>query len=264
MRGTTGKILSVCAAILALTAAANGSTLKVREGRPILDGVYVDGHGPYRFLLDTGSNINLIESKLASSIALVSTYQVALATSGGSTSLRGAEGQHIRVDSAEADGQMILISDLQEIKQAFPDVQGVLGQFFLSRFDYFLDLRGRRFEIGKHDVDGVRVPIEWLNGRPAVATSLGRMILDSGAAQVTLFGIEPDKKPYTWNTVSGSQDVGVISGRTLRIEDRTIWKGEAVAIPRPREGEADIAGLLPLSVFKTVYVCNSDGYAVLD
>jgi hypothetical protein len=227
-------------------------------------GVYVNGHGPYRFLLDTGSNVNLIETKLASSIGLAPTFQVALASSGGSTQLPGAEGQQIRVDSTEADGQMILLSDLKEIKRAFPDVQGVLGQFFLSRFDYLLDLRRRRFEIGKHDVDGTRVPVEWLNGRPALTTSLGRMIMDSGSAQVTLFGIEPDKKNYTWKTVSGSQDAGVVSGRSLRIDVRTIWQGEAVAVPRPQQGEADIAGLLPLSVFKTVYVCNSDGYMVLD
>lgn len=34
----------------------------VRDGRPVVDGVFVNGHGPCRFLVDTGSNVNLIET----------------------------------------------------------------------------------------------------------------------------------------------------------------------------------------------------------
>ena len=39
--------------------------MRVRDGRPIVDGVYVNGHGPYRFLVDTGTMRNLIDADLA-------------------------------------------------------------------------------------------------------------------------------------------------------------------------------------------------------
>jgi hypothetical protein len=32
--------------------------------------------------------------------------------------------------------------------------KGVLGQQFLSHFDYFLDMRGKQLEFGRHDAGG--------------------------------------------------------------------------------------------------------------
>jgi hypothetical protein len=46
------------------------------------------------------------------------------------------------------------------------------------------------------------------------------------------------------------------------IGGRTFWHGDAVAIPRPADTGA--AGLMPVSLFKAVYVCNSEGYLLLD
>jgi len=33
--------------------------LSMRSGRPLLDNVYLNGHGPYQFLLDTGSETDV-------------------------------------------------------------------------------------------------------------------------------------------------------------------------------------------------------------
>jgi hypothetical protein len=104
-----------------------------------------------------------------------------------------------------------------------------------------------------------------VNGRLAVSTSLGDLILDSGASRLVLFGVEPDiglGGKREWRTVAGSQEVGVISIKPLVIEGRTIWRGEAVAITNRSEPGVD--GLLPLSLFKTIYVCNSEDYVVFE
>ena len=61
--------------------------------------------------------------------------------------------------------------------------------------------------------------------------------------------------------MTGSLKVGTVS-RELVIEGRTIWRGEAVAVPR--SPESSVVGLLPVSLFKSVYVCNSEGYVVLE
>jgi len=58
-------------------------------------------------------------------------------------------------------------------------------------------------------------------------------------------------------TLTGSQSVGTVA-RRLTIEGQNVWRGDAVAIPG--EGESGIAGLFPLNMFKTVYICNSQGY----
>ena len=190
-------------------------------------------------------------------------FQVDLATATGKTPSAGSDGNEVVVDSAKADGQKFLFSELESIHTRFPDVQGVLGQWFLSRFDYMLDLRGQRLEFGKQDRNGTRARFTMLNGRPAISTNLGDLVLDSGAALLVLFGVEPYAgyaREVSMRTLTGSQVAG-LAPRTLIVEGRTIWHGDAVAIPnRP---EPAVYGLMPLSLFKQVYFCNSENYVIL-
>jgi len=138
----------------------------------------------------------------------------------------------------------------------------VLGQWFLSGFDYLLDLRGKRLEFGKQSPNGSRSQFRLLDGRSAVSTSLGDLVLDSGAPRLILFGVRPDAGELSeMLTVTGSGSVGMVASR-LVIEGRNIWRGDAVAIPN--QAEPGIAGLMPLSLFKTIYVCNSEGYVVFE
>jgi predicted aspartyl protease len=239
--------------------------LQVRDGRPIVNGVYVNGHGPYRFLVDTGANINLIETGIAQKIGMTPTFQVDLASAAGKVPVSGSDGSEIVLDSAKADGQKFLFSGLDAIHNSLPDVQGVLGEWFLSRFDYTLDMKGKLIEFGKQERSGLRTAYKVINARPVVSTSLGDLALDSGAGRLTLFGVRSDvggDLKSEWRTIAGAQKIGVVSGKPLVIDGRRIWEGDAVAIPnRP---EAGVDGLLPLGLFKTIYVCNSEGYVVFE
>lgn len=256
----------ICTLILASSPLVSATNLRVQEGRPIVDCVFVNGHGPYRFLVDTGSNVNLIDSNLARAIGMSATFQVDLASATGTIPTPGSDGNDVALDAVKADGQKFLYSGLETIHKFSPDIQGVLGQWFLSQFDYTLDLRGKRIEFGKQqDRNGTRIQLRMINGRLAVSTSLGDLILDSGAARIVLFGVEPDiglGGKREWRTVAGSQEVGLVSTKPLVIEGRTIWRGDAVAIPNRSEPGVD--GLMPLSLFKAIYVSNSDGYIIFD
>src|ERR1700689_1773427 len=113
-----------------------GVKLQIREGRPIVDGIYVNGHGPYLFLLDTGTNVNLIETHLAKSIGMNAAYQVDFGSAAGKTLLPGSDGNEVELesvnalDSVKAKDQKFLFSPLDAIHDLLPDVQGVLGQWF--------------------------------------------------------------------------------------------------------------------------------------
>lgn len=226
--------------------------MQVRDGRPIVDGVFVNGHGPYRFLLDTGNNVNLIETGLARKIGMRATFQVDFASAAGKTPMAGSDGNEVALDSAKANGQKFLFSGLDAIHNLSPDVQGVLGQWFLSGFDYMLDLQGKRLEFGKQDRNGTRAPFTMPNGRMAISTSLGDLVLDSGADRLILFGVEPDEsyggKSFA-HTLTGSQAVGMAS-RKLIVEGRNVWHGDTVAMPSL--SEPGVAGLLPLRLFKAI------------
>jgi len=255
----------ICSLIIAAGCLFGGAKLQVRDGRPVVDGVYVNGHGPYRFLVDTGSNVNLIEAGIAKKIGMNATFQVDLASAAGKVAVSGSDGNEVVLESARADEQKFLFSGLDAIHNSSPDVQGVLGEWFLSRFDYTLDLRGKRLEFGKQGQSGTRVAYKVINARPVVSTSLGDLALDSAAARLTLFGVRSDVGgdfKSELRTVAGTEKIGLVSGKTLIIDGRKIWDGEALALPnRPEPG---VDGLLPLGLFKTVYVCNSGGYVIFD
>jgi hypothetical protein len=237
--------------------------IEMREGRPVVDGVYVNGHGPYRFLVDTGATLNQIEPKLAQSIGLTETFQTSLRSSTGVTSTSGSEGHELRVGPITADAQVFLFAGMDAIHQLSFDIQGVLGQVFLSRFDYVLDVRARRMAFGRVEPDGkgTRIAFQLVQGRPLVPTNLGLLVLDSGAHLLVRFGVKAVEATYEMVTVSGRTQLGTVFS-TLVIQGRTLWRGDAIAVPQP--AEADAAGLLPINLFKTVYVCNSEGYVVLN
>jgi hypothetical protein len=261
MRHTFQRLIG--SIIIGTSCLSGGAKLEVRDGHPILDGVYVNGHGPYRFLVDTGTNVDLIEAHLAESIGLMTTFRTELASAAGVTTAPGSDGNEVALGSVKVDRQVFLFLTLDAIRHRWPDVQGVLGEQFLSRFDYTIDLRNRRIEFGKQDEAGIRGRLMMINGRPAVPTSLGDLVLDSGADRLTLFGVRPDAESYgrsELRTVAGSQRIGMVFAKPLVIDGRKIWEGDALALPSRREPGVD--GLLPLSLFRSVYVCNSDGYVI--
>ncbi len=249
--------------IIAATHAFGSIKLIVRDGRPIVDGVYVNGHGPYRFLVDTGSNVNLIEAGVARKIGMIAAFQVSLASAAGNTATPGSDGNEVALDSVKAGNQKFLFSSLDAIHNSSPDVHGVLGQWFLAQFDYTLNLQARQLEFGKRDLTGTHSPFHMINARPVVSTSLGDLALDSGQSHLVLFGVQAGNgSGYELRTVAGSQVVGKVSSKPLIIDGRRISDGEAIAIPsRPEPG---VDGLMPLGAFKAIYICNSEGYVIFE
>lgn len=256
--------LLICSLIIAGASLFGEVKMQVRDGHPVVYAVYVNGHGPYRFLLDTGSNVNLMETELAQSIGLNASYRTELASSTGVTVVPGSKGIEVSLDSRKAEGQEFLFMRLA-FHDRWPDLQGVLGQQFLWHFDYMLDLKGKRLVFGKQDPAGTRVPFRMINGRPAIGTSLGQLVLDSGADRLVLFGVKADLRLGDHGqmlTFTGSQKIGMTNGKLLTIEGRKIWRGDALAIPNRSESEVD--GLMPLSLFKVIYFCNSEGNVVFE
>ena len=128
--------------LIIATVSAHGSVkIQLRGDRPVVDGIYVNGHGPYRFLLDTGSNINLIDVHLASKIGLIVSGKVELTSAGGESSAAESDGNESAVDIAKASGQRFVISSLDAIHNSETDAQGVHGMRILSQFDFAIDLQ---------------------------------------------------------------------------------------------------------------------------
>jgi hypothetical protein len=233
----------------------------LREGRPIVDGVFVNGHGPFRFLLDTGAQSNQMDIRLARKIGLRATFRVEMATMAGVAQMAGTGGVRMRLGAAEAVSTEILFSSMEAIHQLTTEIQGVVGQAFLANFDYLLDLRGRRIVFGTQERKGLRAGLILAAERPAVWTSLGLLAIDSGADRLILFGAGPSGGGNL-RTATGVTRAVPARGSPLFIAGRRVRTAGAIIVTPAGVQTED--GLLPAAIFKSIYFCHSKGYLIFE
>jgi hypothetical protein len=264
------RYMTVTSILIALgsTSDAAASTadtvrLEMRDGRPVVEGVYVNGQGPYRFLLDTGSTLSHLDPHIAQLIGVRRTMQTMLRSSSGSMSVDLSEGNEILVAGVAADQQALVLGGTEGLRELGRDLQGILGQEFLSRFDYRLDLKAKRLEFAAPPslAAATRVACRRLGGRPVLATNVGALVLDSGAHYAVRFGVHAPQQTHEMVMSTGIVHVGTVFTK-VTVDGRTVWQGDAVAIPQA--GEPGIDGLLPISGFGAVYVSNSESFVVFE
>ncbi|MDE3198756.1 MAG: retropepsin-like domain-containing protein, partial [Acidobacteriota bacterium] len=141
--------------------------IQMVEGRPLLGGVYLNGHGPYRFLIDTGTTMNHLDPGVAKAIGLKAAFRTELVSSAGVTYAPGAGGITVTVDRVRADSQSFLFAGLDAVQQTYPNVRGVLGEEFLTRFDFLLAVRQKQidFKAAEPANGGTRTRFERMAGR---------------------------------------------------------------------------------------------------
>jgi len=234
--------------------------LEILGGRPVASRVFLNGQGPFRFLLDTGAQTNQVEAALARRLGLVPSYQVVLATASGTTRVPGGRVAEVTLGEATAADQELLFTSLDGVHALAPDIQGVLGQEFLSRFDYLLDFRGRRLVFSAAAPDGTRIPARVIDGRMAIETSYGDLVLDSGTQALVLFHTPVSSAPgETIRTASGAGKVSMVQAVRVRIGARSYRPAMAAVATNPAAPED---GLLPASLFGSIFVSNSAHYVI--
>ncbi len=164
--------------------------------------------------------------------------------------------------SAAASDQEFLFTDLDGVHALSADIQGVLGQEFLGRFDYLLDFANRRLVFGATAPEGgSRVGFETIDGRPAIETSEGKMVLDSGTDIAILFRAPSSAAAGRVVTGAGSASASLIQRLRVKIAGQEYRPAKAASVPRAAVRED---GEIPASLFHAVFFSNSGKYAILD
>ena len=102
---------------------------------------FINDAGPYAFLLDTGSQVTMIDEALASELRIQTTTKAAVV----GVSLQGKGGKYalvnaVRVgENARVGSLYVLAFDMKEINAAGYAVRGLIGEDFLSHFDATID-----------------------------------------------------------------------------------------------------------------------------
>ncbi len=233
--------------------------IRVIEGRPVAGNVYINGRGPYTFLLDIAAQTNHIDERLAGKLGLQRTARLEVVTISGTRMISAGQVDEIRLGEAAAKHQEMIFGDMSAVRQLVPEADGVLGQEFLGKFDYLLDFRARRIVFGPISTASPRIQVRKLHGCMAVFSNLGDLLLDSGTDTLIVFSNKEESAAFQLVTSTGA--IAANTGRRSRLMiDGVAYSAAKSVTMVPRGGQGN--GLLPMAVFQSVYISNSGNYII--
>jgi hypothetical protein len=255
---------------------------RLRDGYLMVVEAKVNGVGPFRFLVDTGTTRTVIDPALANQLQVPTVGEVNVTTVLHYRQDKLVRLQDVQLGDASVSGLGAMVDKLTRQKMLAPGIRGVLGEDFLSRFDLLIDYKQRVIQFGEPPPSGERCRFEATGeyqGAPTtnrllmdvefmeVSGSKVQLQLDTGARTPELFPVSHDAHPsQPWGssmaTSSGANDVIVHSNITLRIGATKI-PGQDVVQSR-RAVAFDAAGLLPAAIFQRIYISHSGGFVVLN
>jgi predicted aspartyl protease len=247
----------------------------------ILIPVTVNGQGALTFLLDTGSNRSAVASDLAARLALPVVARADMVTPTGTQTQLVVRLARISIGSALSTDLLASVIPSEQLRAAMPGVDGIIGQDFLSAFNYTLDYRKHRLmwtvesTDASHEIRLALIPQEGrflvelpqdARGRKSV-----RLVPDSGANGFVLFegptgsqlALDPAEGGSALVSVTGRQDARPMSLRKLQVGGVTLRNQPVVVIRRNDVGAPEGDGLLPLHLFASVSFNCREGYLVV-
>ncbi|MFL6183176.1 MAG: aspartyl protease family protein [Actinomycetes bacterium] len=237
--------------------------------------VTIDGSGPFRFMLDTGSSRSAVADDLASELAARLVARTEVVSSAGPEMHDVARLERVELAGARATFLLASVIPAARLRTIGSEIRGVLAQDFLSEFNYTLDYRRGRLTwdgTGIASCDNrAAVPLVASEGRYVVKVSDGRsqslrLVPDSGADSLVLFASpRTDDAPTAPGTVSVTGVTGSARARKARaprliVGDVTLPNSPAVIVERDY---AESDGLLPLHFFASVSFNMQDGCMIV-
>ena len=242
----------------------------------------VDGKGPFSFLLDTGSTHTVIDPSLARQLQAPVIGEASLTTVSDVRMDKLARLKEVRVGDSAVSELGAVIDKMDLVKLKAPRVRGVLGEDFLSQFDILLDYKKRILRFNGAVPAGERCRIETMGQYRGLTTTNRLLIeaefmdanggkvqlqLDTGAKMPELFPVRSDSisaQPWAGSMAftSGPNGTSVHSHATIKVGTTVV---RDVDVVQARRGVAfDAVGLLPVWIFKSIYISHTGGFVVLN
>lgn len=258
--------------------------------------VRINQAGPFDFMVDTGSQVTVIDPSLAAELDLRPQGKVGLVSVASF-----AQASATILDSLEADSKVVekspaIVQDLRQIQAADSRIHGVLGESFLAHFDLLVDyghkllcldetnamrnsLRGERipFVAPQHLEDELPF-IERLVISVHLSGTGSRAILlqlDSGSDGPILYpgSEQPEVRTLIHsaslqggNATSAQRGFAVVPPQNMQIGNHILTHISFVTpgivaknLPKQRED-----GLLPTMLFQRVFISGTDHFVIFD
>jgi predicted aspartyl protease len=247
----------------------------------IVVSLMANNEGPFDFVLDTGTDTTIVDARLASKLSLAPLSHIQQATLAGTQTLTVTILANLGAGPGQVGNLPVLVQDLTMLRKMDSHIEGIVGQDFLSHFNYLIDYRRCLVRIEQGDeirssLKGDPVSIEVSGHRMIIASeaqSTGRanlrFLLDSGANSIVLLPRAsreinlPVQENRSAMSVNGHVDLKVGRIRALKIGSQQ-FHDLVVALPSTELTPEIGDGLLPTALFKTLYVNNHEGFVMFN
>ncbi len=241
--------------------------------------VSIDGAGPFPFLLDTGSSHSVIGRSLAARLGLAFVARTTVLTSTGAELRPVVRLNQTRIGASQSEGLLASVAPTPQLAAVASGIEGIIGQDFLSAFNYTLDYRRKRLLWNDRASDdrAVRLPLVEQRGRYLVRIAATRqgppifLVPDSGSDGLVMFerggrtrlDLDPTPQSMSVHSVSGARHVRTMRLRHLTVGPLTLRNRPVAVVAREAGDAAEGDGLLPLHLFDRVTFNAGGGYLAL-
>jgi len=194
----------------------------------IIVAVSVNKSGPYDFLLDTGTQVTMVDPSLAAELRLATSGEAEVASAGFHSTASFANLESLQVGSHSVANQKVLVYDLQNLQAPGLHIQGVLAEDFLEHFDMLIDNAHSLLCLDdsagmRPEVKGQRValltpghaPAQTGDGAPLPKSLIVSVKLSDGMRPVRLKLDSGANTPFLYNT-SSYMALGAFRGASLQ------------------------------------------------
>ena len=272
-----------------------GESPRMVAGALLVIPVRINHSGPYDFMVDTGSQLNVIDPLLATELALKSQGKVGLMATATYSHASVVVLDSLETGSHAVEKPLTVVQDLSPIQAADPRIRGVLGENFLAHFDVLIDYRRGlvcldETKIMERELRGERVPLVSpgdpenevpFTERLVISVNLSDagdreilLQLDSGSDGPILYsGNKKLEEPLLKRArlqgaeVSEAQRAfALLPPQDMRIGTRTVRK---VPFVTPVNAASNVPdrnedGILATVLFERVYINHTDRYVMLN
>ena len=266
--------------------------LRLTNGHQMIVAVSVNHSGPYNFLLDTGTQITMVDPSLASELHLNTQGSAVVAGVGFNSAASFAQLDVLEACSHGVANPKVLVFNFQNPHSVDLHFRGVLGEDFLSQFDVLIDNAHNLLCLDdsaalRADVKGPHIAL-----LPAAETTGGsssfrsliisarlsdgelpvRLKLDSGTNVAFLFNTSKYATPGSTRSAGGGLNGAQRSYLTLPPQDLKIASlkfprvsfSTTIADSRKDSRRPAYDGLLTLGLFRRVLICHANHFAVFE
>jgi predicted aspartyl protease len=282
---------SLFGAALAPNPAPNPSVpVETLRGYLMVVSVTLNDCGPFKFLVDTGTNTTLIDPALADELKLKPVGRMTLGSMGKSAPVFRYFLEGFRVGEASVSHLEALALPLPQLRALDRKIRGVLGMNFLLHFSFLLDYEQQRLQIFPipelaRAPEGARIRPEINDWRLLIPVAsqasprgLWKLTLDSGISGVLVLenrvnwsakGLDRCAQAQAGCMMEVSGNLSNQTARAVRLHEMSIagaaMRDVPVVVLRDHQAKPSDPsdGLLPTSLFGSVFFDRTNATLVL-